>query len=267
MYAAAQEVDFDQQLWDASKVVFKDTSGANRETLFFRFADGKAQNLMANRKHFKAEAPRAMVCWVRRRNRPDCLANFGLEVIIDAWWEVVLQMGAIYSRIPAKRCIFHYGLHRMLRVSFGGISGMRDAVSAASGKSAAVSARNSFQPILDVDPNAGKTVTKGGMPKGNDTANAKGNVRIECAAAVHLMRTRRCEALIYVCLEEGGMNNRRLGRKQWVDVCRQWSDNFAKMCIYAWRTSWLSGADLRRLHDCSIAMGKAHLLLERLKLL
>ena len=33
------------------------------------------------------------------------------------------------------------------------------------------------------------------------------------------------------------------------------------MCIYAWRTSWLSGADLGRLRDCSIAMGKAHLLL------
>ena len=163
-----------------------------------------------------------MVCWVRRRNRPNCLANFGLEVTIDAWWEVVLPMGAIYSRIPAKRRISHYGLHRMLRVSFCGISGIRDAVSAATGKSVAISARNSFQPILDVDPNAGKTVTKGGMAKGNDTANAKGNVRIECAAAVHLMRTRRCGALISVCLEEGGMNNKGVGGKPWVDVCRQW---------------------------------------------
>ena len=33
----AQEVDFDQQLWDASKVVFQDTSGLDRETLFFSF--------------------------------------------------------------------------------------------------------------------------------------------------------------------------------------------------------------------------------------
>ena len=39
------------------------------------------------------------------------------------------------------------------------------------------------------------------------------------------------------------------------------------MCIYAWRTSWLSGADLGRLRECSIAMGKAHLLLEWRKLL
>ena len=39
------------------------------------------------------------------------------------------------------------------------------------------------------------------------------------------------------------------------------------MCIYAWRTSWLSGADLGRLRECSIAVGKAHLLLEWPKLL
>ena len=80
-----QEVDFDQQLWDASKVVFQDTSGADRETLFFLCADGKAQILMANCKNFKAEAPRAMVCWVCGRNGPDCLANFGLEATIDGW--------------------------------------------------------------------------------------------------------------------------------------------------------------------------------------
>ena len=30
LYAAAKEVDFDQQLWDAGKVVFQDTSGADR---------------------------------------------------------------------------------------------------------------------------------------------------------------------------------------------------------------------------------------------
>ena len=62
MYAAAQEVDFDQQLWDASKVVFQDTSGADGETLFFLFADGKALILMANCKNFEAEASQAMVC-------------------------------------------------------------------------------------------------------------------------------------------------------------------------------------------------------------
>ena len=114
---------------------------------------------------------------------------------------------------------------------------------------------------------ATKTVTKGGKAKGNESANAKGQVRLECAAAAQLMRSRRWEALIDVCLEEGGMNNKRVGGRPWGDVCRQWWDNFAKMCIYALRTCWLSGADLGRLRECSIAMGKAHLLLERPKLL
>ena len=96
MYAAAQEVDFEQQLWDASKVVFQQTSSVDWETLFFLRADGKAQILVANCKNFKAEASQAMVCWVCGRNRADCLANFGLEATIDGWWEVVLPMGAIY---------------------------------------------------------------------------------------------------------------------------------------------------------------------------
>ena len=151
-YAVAQEVDFDQQLLDASKVVFQDSFGDDRETLFFLCADGKAQILMANCKNFKAETSQAMVCWVCGRNRAHCLqiANFGLEATIDGWWEVVLPMGAIYRHIPAKRCIPDYGLHGVLRVTICGISGMRDAVSATTGKSAAVVVRNFFQPILDV---------------------------------------------------------------------------------------------------------------------
>ena len=132
MYAAAQEVGFDQQLWDASKVVFQDTSGADREMLFFLSADGKAHILMANCKTFKAEASQAMVCLVCGRNRADCLANFGLEATIDRWWEVVLPMGAIYRHIPAKRRIPDYRLHGVLRVTICGISGMRHAVSVAS---------------------------------------------------------------------------------------------------------------------------------------
>ena len=73
LYAAAQEVDFDQQLWDASKAVFqRDMSGSDRETLFFLCADGKAQILMANCKNGKAEAPQASVCWV-------CGCNSGMQ--------------------------------------------------------------------------------------------------------------------------------------------------------------------------------------------
>ena len=221
LYAAVQEVDFDQQLRDASGVVFQDTSGADRETLFSLCAHGKAEILMANCKNYKAEASQATVCWVCGRNRVDGLANFCLDTTIDGWWQVVLPMGAIYRHIPAKRRIPDYGLHGVPRVTICGISGMRDAVSAASGKSAAVVVRNFFQPILDVARMAAKTVTKGRMAKGNDSANAKGYVRLECAAAVQFMRTRRWEALIAVCLEEGGMNNKRVGGRPWGDVCGQ----------------------------------------------
>ena len=222
---------------------------------------------MANCKIFKAEASQAMLCWVCGRNRADCLANFGLEATIDGWWEVVLPMGAMYRHIPTKCRIPDHGLHGVLRVTICGISGMRDAVSDATGKSAAVVVRNFFQPILDVARVGAKTVTKGRMANGNGSANAKGNVRLECAAAVQFMRTRRWEALIAVCREEGGMDNKRVGGRPWGDVCRLWWDNFPKMCIYAWRTSWLSEADLGRLPECSLAMGKAHLLFEWPKLL
>ena len=85
-----------------------------------------------------------MVSWVCGRYRQDCPANFGLEATIDWQWKAVLPMGAIYRHIPAKRRIPDYGLHGVLRVTICGISGMRDAVSAATGKSAAVVARNFF---------------------------------------------------------------------------------------------------------------------------
>ena len=34
------------------------------------------------------------------------------------------------------------------------------------------------------------------------------------------------------------------------------------MCVYAWRTRLLSRGDEGRLHECSIRMGKAHLVLQ-----
>ena len=121
-----------------------------------------------------------MVCWVCDRNRGGRLANFGREATIDGWLEVVLPMGAIYRHIPAKYRIPDPGLHGVLRVTICGNSGMRDALSAATGNSAAVIVRNFFQPILGVDCMVAQTVTKGRMAKGNDNANAKGNVSLEC---------------------------------------------------------------------------------------
>ena len=141
-----------------------------------------------------------------------------------------------------------------------GISGMRDAVAAAKGKSAAVVVRNLFQPILDVARIQAKTVTKG--RSNNDKANGKGKVRLECAAAVQFMRTRRWETLITICLEEGGTNNERVGSRLWGDVCREWWDNFAQVCVYAWQTDWLSGGKVGRLRECRIRMGEAHLVLQ-----
>ena len=120
-------------------------------------------------------------------------------------------MRAIYRHIPAKCRIPAYGLHGVLRVTICGLSGMRDAVSTATGKSVAVVIYIFFQPTLHVARMAAKTVTKGRMAKGNDSAKARGRVRLGCAAAVQFMRTRRWEAHIDVCLEEGGMNNKRVG--------------------------------------------------------
>ena len=227
---------------------------------FFPFADGKAQILMANCKNWKAEAPQAMVRWVCGCNRAQRLADFGLEDTIDGWWDVVLPIGATYRHIAAHRRISGYVLHGVLCVTICGISGMCEAMAAATGKSAAVVVRHLFQPIRDVARIQAKTVTKGRY--NNDKANTKGKVRLECAAAVQFMRTGRWEALLAICLEEGGMNNKRVGSRLWGGVCREWWDNFAKMCVYAWQTGWMSGGNVGRLHECSIRMVRADLVLQ-----
>ena len=48
------------------------------------------------------------------------------------------------------------------------------------------------------------------------------------------------------------------GGKSWVSVCKTWWENFASMCVAAWRSAWFSGADLGRLRNHSIAMGTTH---------
>ena len=42
LYAASQEIDFDDELRKAATVSFKDTGGNDRQSLFFLCADGKA---------------------------------------------------------------------------------------------------------------------------------------------------------------------------------------------------------------------------------
>ena len=130
---------------------------------------------------------------------------------------------------------------------------------------ASVVARNLFEPILDVAHIQAKTATKGRL--NNNKSSGKGKVRLECAADAQFMRTRLWEALVTVCLEEGGMNNKRVGGRLWADVGTEWWDNFAKTCVYPWQTGWLSGGGVARLHKCSIRMGKAHFVLQWPKLL
>ena len=75
-------------------------------------------------------------------NRAQCITNFGLEDTIDGWWEVVPPIGPIYCHIAADRRIPDYGLHGVPRVTISAIFGTRNAVAAATDKSAAVVVRN-----------------------------------------------------------------------------------------------------------------------------
>ena len=43
LYAATREVNWDQQLWDASVFIFHDSAAHDRETLFFLCANAKAK--------------------------------------------------------------------------------------------------------------------------------------------------------------------------------------------------------------------------------
>ena len=134
--------------------------------------------------------------------------QLGVGNIIDGWWEVVLAICAIYRHIVADRCNQNYGLHGVLYVTIHGISGVRDAVASATGKSAAVFLRNLSSAHSRCCRHSGEDGTKGRL--NNDMANGKGQVRSECAAALQFMRTRRWEALLTICLEEGVMNNKRV---------------------------------------------------------
>ena len=80
---------------------------------------------------------------------------------------------------------------------------------------------------------------------------------MECAAAIHFMRNRGWEKIIHACLEQPSVRQHQVGAKSWEAVCKTWWENFASMCVYAWRSAWFSGADLGRLRNHSMAMGAA----------
>ena len=59
-------------------------------------------------------------------------------------------------------------------------------------------------------------------------------------------------------VEQPSVRQHQVAGKSWESVCKTWWENFASMCVYAWRSAWFSGADLGRLRNHSIAMGAAH---------
>ena len=105
-----------------------------------------------------------------------------------------------------------------------------------------------LQPVLDEAGLAARTCTHAAL--NNDKANAKGKVRMECAAAIHFMRNKSWEKVMDACLQ----------RKSWESVSKIWWENLASMCVFAWRSAWflINGAALGRLRNDSIAMGAAH---------
>ena len=256
LYAASQEIDFDDELRKAATISFKDTAGTDRQSLFFLCADGKAQVLMAGCQNWKAESPGATVCWVCMRNRALCLATFGTASAIDGNWEPAVAISAIYRTIMSDRRVPDYGLHGVLRVLLCAVNGTRDLVVQLTGKAPATVARTMLQPVLDEARLAARTCTRASL--NNDKANSKGKVRMECAAAIHFMRNKGWEKIIDACLEQPSVRQHQVGGKSWESVCKTWWENFASMCVYAWRSAWFSGADLGRLRNHSIAMGAAH---------
>ena len=256
LYAASQEIDFDDELRKVATVSFKDTAGNDRRSLFFLCADGKAQVLMAGCQNWNAESTGATVCWVCMRNRALCLATFGTASAIDGNWEPAVAINAIYRTITSDRRVPDYGLHGVLRVLLCAINGTRDLFVQSTGKAPATVARTMLQPVLDQARLAARTCTRASL--NNDKANSKGKVRMECAAAIHFMRNRGWEKIIDACLEQPSVRQHQVGGKSWQSVCKTWWENFASMCVYAWRSAWFSGADLGRLRNHSIAMGAAH---------
>ena len=190
------------------------------------------------------------------RNRALCLATFGTAGAIDGNWKGAVAIGAIYRTITSDGRVRDYGLHGVLRVLLCGINGTQDLVVQLTGKASATMAHTMLQPVLDEARLAARTCTRASLK--NDKGNSSGKVRMECAAAIHFMRNRCREKIMDACLQQPSVRQHQVGGKSWESVCKTWWENFASMCVYAWRSAWFSGADLGQLRNNSIAMGVAH---------
>ena len=113
-YAASREIYFDDEFSNATNVSFKDAEGNDRQSLFFFFADGKAQVLMASCQNWKAESPGATLCWLCMRNRVVCLATFGTASARDGNREETIAIGPKYRTITSDRCEPDYRLLSVL---------------------------------------------------------------------------------------------------------------------------------------------------------
>ena len=198
IYAASQEIDFDDELRKAATVSLENTVGKDRQSLFFLCADGKAQVLMAGCQNWKAECPGATVCWVCMRSRALWFATFGTASAIDTGRIGAVAIGAMYRTITSDRRVPDYGLHGVLRVLFCGINGTRDLVVQLTSKAPANEARTMLQPVLDEARLAARTCTRASF--NNDKANRKGKVTMEYVTAIHFMRNREWEKVINTCL-------------------------------------------------------------------
>ena len=168
-------------------------------------------------------------------NRAVCLATFSTASAIDANWIGAVAIGAIYRTIRSHRRVPGYGLHAVLRVLLCGINGTWDLVVQFTGKAPATVARTMLQPILDAARLAARTCTRASL--NNDKANSKEKVRMECVAAIHFMRNKGWEKVMDACLQHPSVRQHQVRGKSWKSVCKTWWENFASMCVFAWRSA------------------------------
>ena len=258
LYVVSQEIYFDDELHKAATVSSKDTGGNDRQSLFFPFADGKAQVPVAGCQNWKVGSPGATVCLVCMCSRALCPATFGTAGAIDADLIGAVAIGAIYRTITWDWRVPDYGLHGLLRVLLCGINGTRELVVQLKYKAPAVVARTMLQPVSDEARLDSRTCTRASLNNQKANTKSKGKVRMECAAAIHFMRNRRWEKVMDACLQHPSVRQHQVVGKNCESVWKTWWENFASRCVFAWRSAWFSGADLGWLRRHSIAMGTAH---------
>ena len=66
---------------------------------------------------------------------------------------------------------------------------------------------------------------------------------MQCAAAIHFMRKKGWEMVMDACLQHPSVRQHQVGKKSWELVCKAWRENFASMCVFAWRSAWVFGAN------------------------